>query len=293
MTTKRDINNPWSNKPSSGNAANSKSNKGSATVKPKTKQADQKFKEAKEKHEEYAKKHNILEYDSSSDEDLETGSMLGIIELFRFNIDLELKIFFFTSHTESVFKNYVGDNSELQRTQDFLENVFQSGAATCLICIATVKRSEAVRCFFFECLACHLPYRRKFPSDMVMRTLFLLFPSGLHSALGKRFNVIEKNAIRIRSRLLQQSWRIDRSTEESGEMGLSQVSQRLPFERGLGKTLVLSFIAFNFSFWKFFADTKALHMFLQQGTESTKSSMVDTTFVWQYLRKSAETGLWT
>ncbi len=45
---------------------------------------------------------------------------------------------------ESVFKNYAGDNSELQRTQDFLENVFQSGAATCLICIATVKRTEPV-----------------------------------------------------------------------------------------------------------------------------------------------------
>lgn len=77
MTTKRDVNNPWSNKTTAGNAANSKSHKGPATVKPKNKPADQKFKEAKEKHEEYAKKHNILEYDSSSDEDLETGSMLG------------------------------------------------------------------------------------------------------------------------------------------------------------------------------------------------------------------------
>lgn len=78
MSTKRDVNNPWNtnNKAPSGN---SKSNKGSASgaAKPKNKQADQKFKEAKQKHEEYAKKHNILEYDSSSDEDLETGSMLG------------------------------------------------------------------------------------------------------------------------------------------------------------------------------------------------------------------------
>lgn len=77
MTTKRDINNPWNNKSSSGDAVKSKSKKGPATAKPKNKQADQKFKEAKEKHEEYAKKHNLLEYDSSSDEDLETGSMLG------------------------------------------------------------------------------------------------------------------------------------------------------------------------------------------------------------------------
>lgn len=74
MSTKRNLNNPWNN---AGNAANSKPNKGTATAKPKNKAADQKFKEAKEKHEEYARKHNIAEYDSSSDEDLETGSMLG------------------------------------------------------------------------------------------------------------------------------------------------------------------------------------------------------------------------
>lgn len=75
MTTKRDVNNPWNNKPTSGNPV--KSNKGSANAKPKNKPADQKFLEAREKHEEYAKKHNILDYDSSSDEELETGSMLG------------------------------------------------------------------------------------------------------------------------------------------------------------------------------------------------------------------------
>lgn len=79
MSTKRDINNPWNKNSSSVDAVNSRSKKGTTTAnKPKNKQADQKFKEAKEKHEEYAKKHNILEYDSSSDEELETGSMLGI-----------------------------------------------------------------------------------------------------------------------------------------------------------------------------------------------------------------------
>ncbi len=84
MTTKRDVNNPWNS--SSGNAVNSKSNKASTTGKQKNKQADQKFKEAKQKHEEYAKKHNILEYDSSSDEDLETGSMLGKSPLIRIHL---------------------------------------------------------------------------------------------------------------------------------------------------------------------------------------------------------------
>lgn len=145
MTTRRDTNNPWNT--SSGNPVSSKSNKGSANVKPKTKQADQKFKEARQKHEEYAKKHNILEYDSSSDEELQTESMLG-----KFSNEQLLKsqlTKFTISVPESVFKNYAGDNSELQRTQDFLENVFQSGAATCLICIATVKRTEAVSIFAY------------------------------------------------------------------------------------------------------------------------------------------------
>lgn len=87
MSTKRDVNNPWSNKSSSANStsSNSKSKKNVATsVSQKSKhksQPDQKFKEARQKHEEYAKKHNILEYDSSSDEDLETGSVLGILSV--------------------------------------------------------------------------------------------------------------------------------------------------------------------------------------------------------------------
>lgn len=148
MTTKRDINNPWNSKAPSDNAVSSKSNKskqGSANVKPKNKQADQKFKEARQKHEEYAKKHNMLEYDSSSDEELES-SMLG--KFFQTTNNWQVTHSINKIFPESVFKNYAGDNLELQRTQDFLENVFQSGAATCLICIATVKRTEAVSVFF-------------------------------------------------------------------------------------------------------------------------------------------------
>ena len=37
-----------------------------------------------------------------------------------------------------------GANTDLGRTQHFLEEVFQSGAATCLICIGSVKRIDAV-----------------------------------------------------------------------------------------------------------------------------------------------------
>lgn len=83
--------------------------------------AKAKFKEAQMEHIQAAKKH-IQNYESSSEEeDLESDALL-----------------------ESVFKGYGGDRSQLRKTQEFLEHVFQSGAATCLICIATVKRTDYV-----------------------------------------------------------------------------------------------------------------------------------------------------
>lgn len=85
--------------------------------------AKAKFKEAQLEHLQAAKKH-IQNYESSSEEeDLESDALL-----------------------ESVFKGYDGDRSQLRKTQEFLEHVFQSGAATCLICIATVKRTDYVSC---------------------------------------------------------------------------------------------------------------------------------------------------
>lgn len=80
----------------------------------------EKFKEVQKKHLQAAQKH-IDGYESSSEEELENSSLL-----------------------ESVFKGYGGDKSQLHKTQEFLENAFQSGAATCLICIATVKRTDYV-----------------------------------------------------------------------------------------------------------------------------------------------------
>lgn len=80
-----------------------------------------KFQEAQSKHIEAAKKH-IANYESSSDEEeLASESLL-----------------------DSVFKGYGGDKTELHKTQQFLENVFQSGTAICLICIATVKQKDFV-----------------------------------------------------------------------------------------------------------------------------------------------------
>lgn len=78
------------------------------------------FEEIQKRNIEAAKKH-ADKYESSSEEELESDSLL-----------------------ESVFKSYGGDRSQLQKTQEFLENVFQSGTATCLICIASVKRTDYV-----------------------------------------------------------------------------------------------------------------------------------------------------
>lgn len=79
-----------------------------------------KFKEAQKAHAAAAQKH-FDNYESSSEEELENSSLL-----------------------DSVFKGYGGDKHQLEKTEKFLEHVFQSGAAICLICIATVKRTEYV-----------------------------------------------------------------------------------------------------------------------------------------------------
>lgn len=99
------------------------------------KKAAAKFKAVQKENLEAAKKH-VQNYESSSEEeDLEIDTLL-----------------------ESVFKGYGGERNELQKTQEFLENVFQSGAATCLICIGTVKRSDYIwscdNCYSFFHLNC-------------------------------------------------------------------------------------------------------------------------------------------
>lgn len=59
----------------------------------------------------------------------------------------------------SLLKNYTllgGTNDDLGRTQNFLENAFQSGAAVCLICIGSVKRVESVNISFFLYIFCNV-----------------------------------------------------------------------------------------------------------------------------------------
>ncbi|EEB18933.1 nuclear transcription factor, X-box binding protein, putative [Pediculus humanus corporis] len=110
--------NPWKNKNSVAN------NKNTAEIK---------FKNAQEKLQASVNKHlEQQEYESSSDEEpLESESILS-----------------------SVFKNYDQFNDKhegVERTQQFLENAFQSGAGICLICIGSIKRADTI----WNCLECY------------------------------------------------------------------------------------------------------------------------------------------
>ncbi|KAK6628816.1 hypothetical protein RUM43_002632 [Polyplax serrata] len=97
------------------------------------KSAEEKFRREQEKLQAAVQKHlEEQDYESSSDEEaLESESILN-----------------------SVFQNYgqfVSNASGIEKTQQFLENTFQSGAAICLICIGSVKRSDPV----WNCLECY------------------------------------------------------------------------------------------------------------------------------------------
>ncbi|XP_051026086.1 NF-X1-type zinc finger protein NFXL1 isoform X1 [Acomys russatus] len=64
----------------------------------------------------------------------------------------------YTTHTD-------GDVHELERTKQYLNEAFQAGAMTCLICIASVKRNQAV----WSCSGCfcifHMPCIQKWAKD--------------------------------------------------------------------------------------------------------------------------------
>ncbi|KAF1381040.1 hypothetical protein PFLUV_G00170290 [Perca fluviatilis] len=67
----------------------------------------------------------------------------------------------FTTYTDQTG----GDASGLARTGQYVTDLFQSGALTCLICIASVKRTQAV----WSCSSCfslfHLPCIQKWAKD--------------------------------------------------------------------------------------------------------------------------------
>ncbi|XP_043918359.1 NF-X1-type zinc finger protein NFXL1 [Protopterus annectens] len=72
---------------------------------------------------------------------------------------------------ESAFTMYTnlsgGGAYELERTKQYLNEAFQTGAITCLICIASVKRNQAI----WSCVGCycmfHIPCIQKWAKDSI------------------------------------------------------------------------------------------------------------------------------
>uniref|UniRef100_A0A1B6MK23 PHD-type domain-containing protein n=1 Tax=Graphocephala atropunctata TaxID=36148 RepID=A0A1B6MK23_9HEMI len=133
--------NPWTrgrgNKQSQNSKPGNDANKQKPNISSST--SEDKFQKAKLQMKEAAEKHKLTSYESSSEEEeLESENILG-----------------------SVLKSYAslgGTNEDLGRTQNYLEDAFQSGAAICLICIATVKRNDSIwscgNCWGFFHLLC-------------------------------------------------------------------------------------------------------------------------------------------
>ncbi|CAI5783838.1 NF-X1-type zinc finger protein NFXL1 [Podarcis lilfordi] len=75
-----------------------------------------------------------------------------------------------------------GDASELERTRQYMNDAFQSGAMTCLICIASIKRNQAV----WSCSGCfcifHMPCIQKWAKD----SLFLISSPLTDDDFGKK-----------------------------------------------------------------------------------------------------------
>ncbi|XP_063216921.1 NF-X1-type zinc finger protein NFXL1 [Bacillus rossius redtenbacheri] len=101
--------------------------------------AQRRFQEARAQQQAAIQKHVKTDYESSEEEeDLESEDVLG-----------------------SVLQSYAqlgGRSDDLGRTQKFLEEMFVSGAATCLVCIASVRRADAIwsceGCYSFFHLTC-------------------------------------------------------------------------------------------------------------------------------------------
>ncbi|KAI5609275.1 NF-X1-type zinc finger protein NFXL1, partial [Silurus asotus] len=118
-----------------------------------------KFDEIRKSNQAAAQRLAERQYSSSSsdddDDDEEEGGVLG-----KRGRILETTFTTYTSQTE-------GDMSDLQRTRQYLNEAFQSGAITCLICIASVKRTQAV----WSCVGCycifHIPCIQKWAKDSI------------------------------------------------------------------------------------------------------------------------------
>ncbi|XP_017781549.1 PREDICTED: NF-X1-type zinc finger protein NFXL1 [Nicrophorus vespilloides] len=102
-----------------------------------SKNPEEKFKEAQQKLQAAVQKFTKDYESSEEEEELEVDNVIG-----------------------TILKDYdtSGAGKELLRTRGFLEEAFQSGACTCLICISSIKRTDAIwsceKCYCFFHLMC-------------------------------------------------------------------------------------------------------------------------------------------
>lgn len=98
------------------------------TIKNKPSSSENKFKDAQKKLQDAVQKH-IKEYDSSSDEEeIQADTVISL-----------------------VVSNYINTGGTVQKTEDYLKDVFQSGASVCLICISKIKRDDEI----WSCQSCY------------------------------------------------------------------------------------------------------------------------------------------
>ncbi|XP_062899261.1 NF-X1-type zinc finger protein NFXL1 isoform X2 [Mobula hypostoma] len=96
--------------------------------------------------------------DTSSEDDEEGGGE-----------DFESQRGKIVASTFTTYSDHIGGDfsRELERTKQYLNDAFQSGAQTCLICIASVKRNHAVwNCFRCYCIF-HMPCIQKWAKDSI------------------------------------------------------------------------------------------------------------------------------
>ncbi|GAA6081053.1 NF-X1-type zinc finger protein NFXL1 isoform X2 [Tachysurus ichikawai] len=118
----------------------------SVTTVPKAQQSpavssQSKFDEIRKSNQAAAQRLAESQYSSSSDDDDDDDEDEVLGKRGRI---LESTLTTYTSQTG-------GDVSDLERTRQYLNEAFQSGAITCLICIGSVKRTQAV----WSCVGCY------------------------------------------------------------------------------------------------------------------------------------------
>ncbi|XP_054846530.1 NF-X1-type zinc finger protein NFXL1 [Eublepharis macularius] len=117
--------------------------------------SQKKFDEIKRANQAAAKKLVEDQFSSSSEDDSDDDDVEG-----KHGRILAQTFTTYTNQTD-------GDTSELERMRQYMNEAFQSGATTCLICIASVKRNHAI----WSCSGCfcifHMPCIQKWAKDSV------------------------------------------------------------------------------------------------------------------------------